>query len=238
MTSTRSIIAALLIASPFAANAATIADGSYEALDYDGYHGIWSPPLAGDTQPHYSLSGSEFRVNGDAAKLVGTATNAVDPALAFVFELEFARSSQSNLGYCQYDGNADPDCDSAFTQNLIATNQVDPSSWDFFELLGGTFTGTDLLAGVTYDISDKSGHQPQVGIGGNAIDTDDLGLSMWFTFMRTDGGPSTIGGYTLLDQGGGDFNIDIASMPLPAAGWLLIAGLGGMFAMGRRNKAA
>lgn len=245
------LMAALLVATPFAAQAATINDGTYSATDHRGKVGMWIPNIISSTDSgtttyntNYTLSGTTFVVDGAQATLNGSAKNTLDSNLAFNFQMQFKLSTAANSGYCQFEPGAggqiaDPGCGSAYSLGLIANGDVTPSDWDFFNLTSGTFTGTDLLAGVTYDIVDKSAHLPQVGIGGNGKDIDQLGMAMWFDYTRTDTlGTSMFGDYEIASMGRGDVIVDLAQMPLPAAGWLLIAGLGGMAIAGRRKKTA
>ena len=67
---------------------------------------------------------------------------------------------------------------------------------------------------------------------------------MWFDAKLASGATSfSQAGYTFINKNG-DFNTYLSEVPrntgvvpLPAAGWMLIAGVGGLAAAGRRKKA-
>ena len=231
MRKSLTMLAAAMLGAGSAASAATLENGTYNLTDYDGDRGVWSFDIVGrHANKLWSLSESFFTVDGDTATATGTATNLGDSHLSFDFDLSFVRTHDPNPGYCQFDGTPDADCDSAFSKSLIENGIVDPSSWDYFDLVAGQFEGRDTMEGLTYNIVDKSGHDPQAGIGANALETDDLGFSMWFTFMRTDHLGNHIGGYDFARHGKGDINADLhpAPVPLPAGAALLLGALGAM----------
>jgi hypothetical protein len=78
----------------------------------------------------------------------------------------------------------------------------------------------------------------QLGIGANGKSpTDDLGISMWFTWL-IDG--QNTSNFNLASTGQGDVNLVLTPVPLPAALPLFAAALGGAGLAGwrRRRKAA
>lgn len=66
----------------------------------------------------------------------------------------------------------------------------------------------------------------QIGFGANGKNTN-FGGSGWFTY--------TVNGGTTSYRG--DFNVDLATAPLPASMLLLLGGLGGVSLMRRRKSA-
>lgn len=56
------------------------------------------------------------------------------------------------------------------------------------------------------------------------------------TFSELDGGTYLLGVYESGDPAQVQFDFKISEVPLPAAGWMLLAGIGGMAALRRRQK--
>ncbi|WP_103332644.1 VPLPA-CTERM sorting domain-containing protein [Pseudotabrizicola formosa] len=99
--------------------------------------------------------------------------------------------------------------------NVIASFGVDNG---LFVWLNGVFQGGHLRSG---------------GVAANefVLNLGSLGVGMnYLQVLREDHGGST--GYSVLVTG------DVSAVPLPAAGWLMLAGIGGLAALRRRRKAA
>ncbi len=102
------------------------------------------------------------------------------------------------------------------------------------------------MQGLSYSLVSNPKHAPQVGEAANALDTTGLGFSMWFNWTRHGTATSPFANLYSFNEGGkGDINIDLeidpnggGVVPLPAAGWMLLAGIGGLAAAGRRRKKA
>ena len=245
------VIAVLLL--PQVVSAATLTDGVYgvtDLTDFSGFdriaYGIIVRGYNDGAEKLWSADpGATFTVSnsGMNARLQGSVTNVFDSNIGFGFDILFGRDLAGSDGYCQFDGVPDPGCGNAFSTNLKATNQIDPSAWWYFDLLAGsTFTGTGAMAGIIYDITDMSSgaHPLQVGESANGLTLGGLGLSFWYWYdMRGQTSNLEQNGYIFRHQGGGDFNLDLTTppVPLPAAVWMLLAALGGMAVAGRRKAA-
>lgn len=243
----RAALALALIAAPTFSSASTFLPGDYDALNYDGVRSIWTPRNS-NGQPSgdalvsgngattlWSFTNSMFSFDGTNAQLTGRATNIGQSLLQFDFSLSFALNSDPQPGYCQFSG-----VDKGCTEGPYTG--VDPSSWTYFDFLAGSFTGVDGsdMAGRSWTLADNPDHRAQAGLGANALEEEDVGFSMWFTFTRNheaDGLAKSANGYTFWDDGRGDINIDLSPVPLPAAGWLLFAALGGLVGLRRATKA-
>ena len=247
-------VAAFAIA-PLAAGAGTInAAGTYDLSNINfeslAQRGIWTGGSGlvsgGDASNLWDVEsgGGTFTINtDDTAMLMGVATNigtdgALNTDLQFTYSLQFDFVSDliadPQVGYCQFGGPKAP-CASA-------PPNVSILDWDFFNLTSGSFDFLGAYSAVEYVITDRSGgtHKAQAGKNAMALIADDQnGFSMWFDASLKSGQTSTtISPYTFSNKNG-DFNVYISPspVPLPAAGWLLIAGLGGLAAMKRRETA-
>ena len=246
--------AAAVALAPSAVLSAPLAVGTHDALDYNGQRSVWTP---GGTPTNNSNSlvvgngasalwsfnpGSVFIYDGVRARLKGRATNVSQSDLAFDFDLKFRLKTSGNTPYCQQSG--------AGNMNNCATTDanIDPSDWAFFTVKSAVFTGVagSHLEGLTYNLVSNPKHAPQAGEAANALDTTGSGFSMWFNWYKSGTATSPFANlYTFNEKGRGDINIDLdyipgspGVVPLPAAGWMLLAGLGGLVAAGRRRKKA
>ncbi|GHF74897.1 VPLPA-CTERM sorting domain-containing protein [Seohaeicola zhoushanensis] len=118
--------------------------------------------------------------------------------------------------------------------------------------LGGDVSNNDLV-GTSYKVSVGAGaldfaFKSSLGTvasnDGNFVDTATRRSAMGFSDIFTDGTTSYV--YAYFDDSGAGLDRDyddmvvkitVSSVPVPAAGFLLIAGLGGLAALKRRKKA-
>lgn len=252
------VAAAIALCTPIAAFAAPInALGTYDLANIDfealAPRGVWtggSGLVSGNGASNLwdvESGGGTFTINADnTARLTGVATNigtngALKTDLQFTYDLVFNFVSDlvanPQAGYCQFGG-----------PKIACSNPATPANvsvldWDFFDLASGTFDFVGSYGMVSYDITDRSNgtHKGQAGKNANALIADDgNGFSMWFDATQKPGGIFAVNsGYTFAQTMNGDFNVNMApsAVPLPAAGWMLIAGLGGLAAVKRRKRA-
>ena len=255
----KGIIAAavLLLSAPVAAVATTVnnlVDDVYFLTDYN--IGVASKPrtfysnhvTGSGVSIHWSADRqSRMEVTGNTATMTGSAKNTGSSGLTFDFSLNFSRSGIGPKGaYCQFDsGTIDQGCDSAFSQGLINDGDLDITAWDYFNLDSGTITGTGALDGYVWSLANNSGHQPQAGVNANALLLDDaLGISLWYDYTLISIPEPQVSAFAataaptwrIRKSGKGDINADLIPTPLPAAAWMLIAGVAGLGAMGRKKR--
>jgi len=230
------VVAGLFVV-PTIGLSATLTPGVYDVSDYDGKRSIWTPGgsdtlVSGNGASRlWSFSHAKLSYDGASASMTAKATNLTDSSLMFDVSLSFAVNTTPQPGYCQFNG-----VDKGCKKGPYAG--VDPASWTYFDFLSGSMTGSagSAIETVAYNITDNPMHRAQAGLGANALEAGDDGFSMWFRYNLVSG-QSTLDGYHFAQKGTGDINVDIAPVPLPATGLLLLAAVGGL-AMGRRRKIA
>ncbi len=243
--------AAASVVMAFGANAGTVAPGTYEILNSQvsagTAHGVYLKgflPYAGYNSERWSIQedeGSFATVTAGALDFEGSATNGGVAGGGFDFEASLVAIAGPGNG---------PEC-----ANPAACSHLDASHIDYFNSADsngffGTLTGTGSLSGwlielFVNDVEDMK--PPQLGEGGSwhAGNESQDGFATWLTWVATGTGS---GGYGT--SGIGDINWLLgdsgtsntggaggAEVPLPAAGWLMIAGLGGLAALRRRQTA-
>ena len=114
------------------------------------------------------------------------------------------------------------------------TSTCDTSDWDFFSYVSGTITGvSDDLAGLVLDMMQ---HGPLAQLGTGANDKSGVfGFSSWFKLSAGDN--NHYNGHLDLSRHG-DLNLELAPVPLPAAGWMLLAGFAGLAGLRRKTPVA
>lgn len=234
------ILACSLFLAPSLAAAMTMPPGTYDALDYNGQRSVWTPGgtknfvSGANVGSKWSMQGGLFTYDGLNASLSGTIVNngsgTAGDDLQFDVSLSFVQAP-AEPGYCQFSG-----IDKGCTNGPYL---ADPSTWHYFTLLEGTLQGVvgTAMEGALISLTSVKAHSPQVGWGANALEELDLGFSMWYTWS-VDQGPTFTSNYALNSGGNGDFNMDLATAPLPAGGLLLLSALGvTAFSARRRRKA-
>ncbi len=239
--------AILATAAPISASAAQLTDGLYAASDFDGNRTVWGFDIGTGVGHLWSFAADAALIvgnSGTAAQLVGTITNVASPAIEMAVNIQLTQAAGARPGFCQFNGAHDPGCDNWDPLGAVTDADIDQHLWNFFDIgTGSTISGLGSLAGLSYDITDKtnSAHPAQVGVDANALaDNDKNGMSFWFNWAKTSDANSNI---IYANGGSGDFNLNLADnpdpnindVPLPAAGWLLIAAFGGLAAAKRRK---
>lgn len=205
---------------------------------YNNDHAIWLPffrtlagtPLQGNADAasfDFVWDGSlEFDSSGNGT-LSGSIQSQVDSD--FGFDVVFNFSAVSGPGA---DGPKLELFNSAYVAN---GGSIDPSTWDFFTLTSGTFTGVDSLAGLNFDVEQRGSFPLQLGVGANGKNGN-LGASVWFNLYTSSTCENSL--CNALDDMTlrGDINIDVAPVPVPGAFLLFGTGLVG-FGAARRKKA-
>jgi hypothetical protein len=230
-------ILAAVIAVAFTSTAATASTVYKATTAYKDSYGIYgdghSLTLNGDK---YSFGADgRFVDDGATATLTGNVFNSSGGG--YYVDLSFnlippgtvpAPSPKKELKSSAYSENGGP---------------VDVSTWSFWSLIEGgvsTLTGTNLNAGLNYDVISKPINGPyyfQSGFGANGKNVGD-GLSGWLYLQGTT--TAAMNTNTCGAQAGQtcDFNIDLSTVPLPASAVLLIGGLAGLGTLRRRRKPA
>lgn len=230
------------------ANAATFSVSSAVSDELHGVsqphnHAIWLPFF--ENVPHSPLFGNSegsdfdfmpdgvFEVRADgSATLSGNIVSQVDSNYTLDVIFEFvglagpgSGGPKRELRNCAYGGSC---------------GDIDPSTWDYFQMTGGTLTGTGFLDGIVFSASerpDNSVFPLQMGEGANNKNGN-LGLSAWFYLALigdcTNKLCDDIASMSLV----GDINVDILETPLPAGFALFGTGLAGLIAARRRKRAA
>lgn len=170
--------------------------------------------------------------NGNA-QISGQIVSQVDPRFAFDVMVDFiglngpgSGGPKKELRSCAYGGSC---------------GDIDPSSWEYFSLSSGTFTGTGALEGLSFAISEKpvdTVYPFQLGVGANGKNGN-LGAASWFYLFLNDDCDNPLcddlAAFSVLH---GDFNIDLIPTPLPAGLLLFGSGLIGLASVKKRQKKA
>ncbi len=232
--------------------AGTVGPGVYEIENADpsgGGHGLW---LAGFFGGGYA--GSQWSIDNGQANVTNT-------SLQFDFEVT-NNWANANLAGNDYrfgfssvtldkiaGPGTGPECQSTACDHLTAAD-VDYFNSNAPSKHLGTLMGLGSMSNyvVRLFVNDVGGAKPpQLGLGGSwfGFNADKDGFATWLTwslFEKVQVPCLTNAfscGYDLrhVKNGKGDINWLVgAQVPLPAAGWLLIGGLGGLVAMKRRTK--
>ena len=210
--------------------------GSYSAGNAFPSHGIWLPNFRAGATTEWAVTGGSVVYNSAAGTLdlMGSVQNNGDNALKLDFNWSLKEIIHAGP----------PACGSG--QACQAATQDMKDNMRYFDFTGQVLTGAvgTLLDGLTLNLSIKPGDgskPPQLGYGGNWRDLN-FGYSNWFYWGVDEKAQAAYG--LKYGKGHGDMNLTLAddgsggSIPLPAAGWLLLAGIGALGAAKRRRKAA
>lgn len=254
MTVTRAIrtvaaASAVTISLTAAATASTLPGyGTYDLSNAYPHHGLWLPGLITNDSDYTTewgiVSGTAEYVEGDGGPnqlhLSGNVQNKGndDYTLSFSFKLHeiehtgdpacpHSGDSGCNLQGAEYDDKRDGVRYFDFPGHDSVHDDTMASIW-----------GTGALEGLTLDLSIKPENDskpPQFGWCANWVDCE-LGYSNWFFYTASTDDEFNSNIHIASGTKHGDINVNMAPVPLPAAGWMLIAGMGAIGAMRRRRR--
>ncbi|MEO1426474.1 MAG: hypothetical protein AAFU58_06760, partial [Pseudomonadota bacterium] len=161
-----------------------VSDPTLSASNND--HAIWLPffrsvsgtPLTGNSNSadfDFVWDGRFEVMDNGYATLSGKIANQVD--MDYAFDVTFNFRQRDGAGP---DGVKRELRGSAYTEN---GGPIDTGSFSFFDLEGGSFTGTGALAGVNFGVENRAGSMTfplQFGEGANGKNGN-LGASVWFS---------------------------------------------------------
>lgn len=214
----------------------------------DAPHGLWTnkyrPGTGGCRQYFGFQEGSTLNVNGSTAQLTATAVNpaGVTAHIDFSFEQPTSKADWEAAGGVIKTGGGNDTDDWSFYQLGEGNIKV---SYDR-EWRGNTYRITDRF---TLDLVDRTSFQ--FGLGANDK-TGAFGASAWmdieswthtvmtqqFDRARQAWISIEMPSWSFNHKLGGhwDLNMDLNAVPLPAAAWLFITGLLGVFGFGKYSK--
>ena len=249
-----SALAAALTVTSFAADAGTVGNGIYEIENADQnhplyQHGLW---LTGFFEGYSSYESRQWSIVEGTATVSGAGLN-------------FSATVENNWANDEFGGSYGFQLEAGLVRDNVTSKPpecqanacagVDPGDVDYFNSdqddgFFATLTGLGDLSGMIVNlfVNDVGGTKPpQLGLGGSwfASNVDLDGFATWLTWSQAE----LIQAVSLVDcqnecdgpwignSGNGDINWLVgAQIPLPAAGWLLIAGIGALAATKRRKS--
>lgn len=249
-----SALAAALSVTSFAADAGTVGPGTYEIEDAQTNgvigHGLYLNGFFGDS----SYDSRRWSI------VEGTATVS-DDALGFSATVENNWANDEYGGSYGFQLDAGLIRDNGTYQAPSCQNNacagISPDDVDYFNSdddsgFFATLTGLGSLSGMIVNlfVNDVGGNKPpQLGLGGSWFEANTAldGFASWLTWSREE----LIQAVSIFDcqsqcdgpwigyDGSGDINWlvgdPVNEVPLPAAGWLLVAAVGGLTALRRRR---
>lgn len=224
-----------------AATAATVTTYSASSAQSDtyasDYHSLWSKrsvDVGLGHNFHFDPSG-KFEIVDDGSNIPGSKTatlsgnvvSANDSSSGFKLLFNY-NDDLTAYGTPSFKNEQD----SAAIQALHGDNI-------FMSLLGGLLVGFGDLEGANFTVSTMpvpaaNAFATQIGTGSNNKNAN-YGLANWFFFHKIAGRCDNVN-CDRLDGRQGDINIDLAPVPAPAAGLLLLAGIGALTGLRRAKK--
>jgi len=238
------VAAAALIASG-TAHASAVTFNADSAIGRGSDHSAWMPFFENlaSTPMFQNANGSDFdfapsgtlTLRDDySGTLSGLLVSQVDPSYSMRVTIELCARSGA--------GSGGPKMELPGSAYVDAGGPIDPATWSYHDLVGGTMVGEGALDGVSFSVSERpynSVFPMQIGDGANGKN-ENFGLAVWF-YLTADSNCtaqvcSSFAGQTY----GGDFNLDLNATPtpLPAGGILFLTGIAGAIGLrGRRQSA-
>jgi len=239
------VLAATATAALFSASASDVSASTitkqYKATSADGNnadHSLWISGGLGNgigSDFDFIPAGTLTQYDTDLMSLTGTVVSQSDASASFIVDF-------------QYDKDFTDENSNVFTPKFKSENgsKEVPGVTEYWNLAGGTLTGTGILNGLNLTVERKPPNGPyatQIGPsdgsneGANNKNVN-LGMANWFTISVVAGDcKSKFCAGLSSNNRQGDINIDLHAAPLPAGVLLLLTGIAG-FGVARRRKAA
>ncbi|MEY1557463.1 VPLPA-CTERM sorting domain-containing protein [Yoonia sp. R2331] len=247
MKNLKTIASAVALA--IAASTASAGNVSYDATSYaPGGHSLWFSGLGAPLGKHFHFDPSGL-FNTDMTswgQLLGTVTSANDSTNGFQVSFNYDGDT-TGLGAFKNGGGGMTGGSAVPGTNGVWGGTLNPDIF-FLNMTGGTLTGFgDKLGGIKLDVTRKPSNgimAAQIGTGANDKNGN-FGMSNWFYTICDVCSNAQYDFTSAFNNKQGDVNVNLVpnggnltDVPLPAAGWMLIAGLGGLAAAKRRRKKA
>lgn len=204
-------------------------------------HSLWFQQGIPGLSKRFTLtSPGTFTADANGATLTGSTVSLINDMpdaaagfdLSFTFDRDFSNLTDPNIVFKDVFGNA-----------------VEHGNEDYFDLESGTISGTGTLAGVELTVSRKpveGTNGTQVGGGilsdvGANVHNPNFGLAAWFMIDSVDTtncASCDAALFKSLEGTQGDVNFDLAPVPLPAAGFLLLGALASVAGARARKRSA
>ncbi len=209
-------------------------EGEYDVSNANnGQHGVWLKDFVegqGSSYDYWGILDGHFSYAEGKATLTGNVQNQGDAALQMYLNMEFmVRHDFAGAPKCEWGDGCPPSA----------------ADWEYFSITSGSLSGTGILTGLELTLSQfpdpsYADHPPQLGIGANSKSKTEMGLATWLAWTGVDQTSNVHYSFDLESEvyrgQHGDINIALEAVPLPAAGWLLFAAVGGLAAAGRRKS--
>ena len=226
------VAATLLLTAPAVASTLSpAANGTYtlsSAIGSGSDHSVWLTVFTQKKHRDFDFGeGASFVLDDDGALLTGDVFADNGREGGFTINFEYTTDLPT---YASADGEPTFKSENGSQEN---------ASTSYLHLVSGQLTGFGVYENANFVATafpdpENEAYATQLGFGANNKN-DNLGLANWFTITAAADCTSWV-----CDQAEGevrgDVNIDLAPVPLPAAGFLLLAALGGMGVAGRRAR--
>ncbi|QJF52049.1 VPLPA-CTERM sorting domain-containing protein [Roseobacter ponti] len=226
--------AVLISASGLMAATTGMFEGEYDVSNADnGQHGVWLKNFItghGGAYNYWGVEQGHLSYHDGEARLTATVENQGDNSLQLYLDMVFmTRHDFAGAPKCEWGDGCPPSA----------------ADWEYFSISSGTLSGIGSLSGLELTLSQfpdpsYADHPPQLGVGANSKSKTELGFASWLAWSGLDASGNQLYDFDMHSQvysgQHGDINIALEAVPLPAAGWLLFAAVGGLAAAGRRKS--